>query len=119
METVSDRAAANFLGELLPRTIPPKANIELRVRRGLSNVPQFGLGLASEGCGFVGWRVYLKRKLLPSIEDFDKQWETSPTPFGLPQEVRAAGLDQPMKVFAGQRAIGHYADITRPVAHFP
>ena len=68
-----------------------------------------------DGC----WRVDLKGKLFPGIEDLNQQRESVGRCFSVPQQFGGVLSHQPAQIASGKGAIRNDAYISRTVANLP
>src|SRR5436190_15936338 len=100
METVGDGAAFHFFLEFLSANPAPEADIKLRFRFSLGNIPHLRLGLSPELRRLGGRGMNLKRQLLASIEDlYEERKSLCPSERG-PQQLLTVTLHHGMQIFA-------------------
>jgi hypothetical protein len=119
MKTLGHSASLDPLLELGAGDAAFQADIKLRARGSLGDVPQLGLGFTAEFGRFDRRGMNLKRELVLRIQNLNEQGKPPAWGLGLAQEVGCVILHEPAQVFAGERPVRDDARVTRPVADFP
>ena len=119
MEALGHRPVADALLEFPARHAAPQADVELRVLRGLGEIPHLRLRFAAHRRRLGHGGMDLERQVLLGIEDLHQQWKGLRLRGHVAIDADGVFLQQPAERLAGERAVRDHADIAGAVGDFP